>query len=501
MQKETEYVVELNNITKAFYGTKVLNDVSFRLKKGSVHALMGENGAGKSTLMKILAGIYPNEQGTILIEGEAQHFSSPRDALNAGIAMIHQELAYVPEMTISENMFLGGEYTRAGKLMVDFRTMDETARQYLQEVGLHLEPSTCMKKLTVAQAQMVEIAKAISKNAKVIIMDEPTSAITDREVDILFQVIGKLTAEGRSVIYITHKMDEVFRISDEITVLRDGCYIGTRRADQTDIQELIQMMIDRKLTEVFPERSFLPGDEMFRVENLSAEGVFQDVSFAVRRGEILGLAGLMGAGRTEVAETIFGIRKKTGGKTFIQGKEVAIRAPKDAIRNGIGMVTEDRKSSGLILPMSVKENMSMVILRRIARMGLVIDRREETARTQTEFDLLHVKARNLRQSISNLSGGNQQKVILAKWMLAMPDILILDEPTRGIDVGAKMEIYHLVSQMAQAGKTIIFISSEMEEILGMCDNIVVFHEGRVSGMLSRAQASQEAILKLAAGVA
>jgi len=500
MSSDNLYAVEMKNISKAFFGSYVLNDVSFRLRRGTVHALMGENGAGKSTLMKILGGIYLADAGEVYIEGEKAEFSNPRDALDSGIAMIHQELAFIPEMSIAENMFLGAESTKAAKTVVDFRTMEKNARQFLDEVGLEVSPGTKMRELTVAQAQMVEIAKAISKNAKVIIMDEPTSAITEREVEILFGVIRKLTAEKRSVIYITHKMDEVFKISDEITVLRDGHYIGTRNAGETNINELIKMMIDRELTEVFPERKGQIGEEKLRVENLTASGVFENVNFKVHRGEVLGLAGLMGAGRTEIAETIFGIRKKISGKIIIDEKEVSINSPRDAIRQGIGMVTEDRKASGLVMPMSVKENMSLVILHRISRMGFVINRREENEKTKEKFSLLKVKAQGMLQKVNNLSGGNQQKVILAKWLLALPDILILDEPTRGIDVGAKMEIYHLIRQMAESGKTIILISSEMEEILGMCDHIVVFHEGHVSGEIKGKEATQDKILRMAAGV-
>lgn len=501
MSDENTYVVEMKKINKAFYGSSVLEDVCFRLKKGTVHALMGENGAGKSTLMKILGGIYSADSGEIFVEGEKAEFSGPRDGLDAGIAMIHQELAFIPEMTIAENMFLGAEFTKLGKTMVDFRTMEEKAGQFLARVGLELHPGTCMKELTVAQAQMVEIAKAISKDAKVIVMDEPTSAITEREVGILFGVIQRLTQENRSIIYITHKMDEVFKISDEITVLRDGHYIGTRKSGETDINELVRMMIDRELTEVFPEKKNPIGEERLCVEDLTLEGVFENISFRAHRGEILGLAGLMGAGRTEVAETVFGIRRKSSGKVFVDGREAEIRSPRDAIRRSIGMVTEDRKASGLVMSMSIKENMSLVILRRIAHMGFLIDRQEEDRRTKENFEVLRVKARNLFQKAGSLSGGNQQKVILAKWLLAMPEILILDEPTRGIDVGAKMEIYHLIVQMAEAGKTILLISSEMEEILGLCDNIVVFHEGRVSGQITGKDATSDKILKLAAGIA
>lgn len=500
MGNDNLYAVEMKNISKAFFGSYVLDKVSFRLKKGSVHALMGENGAGKSTLMKILGGIYTNDEGEIFVEGEKVKFSGPKDALDAGIAMIHQELAYIPEMSIAENMFLGAESTKAGKTIVNFRKMEDEARKFLDEVGLELPPDKCMKELTVAQAQMVEIAKAVSKNAKVIIMDEPTSAITEREVEILFGVIRKLTAEKRSVIYITHKMDEVFKISDEITVLRDGQYIGTREAGETDINELVKMMIDRELTEVFPEKNCPIGEEKLKVENLTVKGIFENVSFNVHKGEILGLAGLMGAGRTEVAETLFGIRKKTSGKIIIDDQEIVIRKPQDAIRHSIGMVTEDRKISGLVMSMNARENMSLVILKKIAYMGLVINKKEENKKAKEKFEMLKIKAQSMMQKVNNLSGGNQQKVILAKWILAMPDILILDEPTRGIDVGAKMEIYTLITKMAEAGKTIILISSEMEEILGLCDNIVVLHEGRVSGNIAGREATQDKILRLAAGL-
>jgi inositol transport system ATP-binding protein len=497
--EENKYVLQVVNISKSFPGVKALNKVNMRLKKGTVHALMGENGAGKSTLMKILAGIYQADEGDIIYNGNKVRFDSPRESMKCGIAMIHQELNPVLEMTIAENLFLGREFHYNGNIIVDYGRMNKEAKKLLETVGLVINPSTKMKYLTVAQSQMVEIAKAIGQESEIIIMDEPTSAITTREVDTLFKLIERLKDSGHCIIYITHKMDEVFRIADEITVFRDGHHVGTYSANDLDTDKLIKLMVDRELTEIFPEKHSPIGEVKLSVKNLSRKKVFKDVSFDVHVGEILGLSGLMGSGRTEVVESIFGVTKLDCGEIYIDGKKVKIKRPSDAIKHNIGLVTEDRKYSGLVLPLSVKENMTLSSLRTLSKLT-VVNKKKELSQTEEMVKSLKVKTPSIKQTVENLSGGNQQKVVLGKWLLTEPDILIFDEPTRGIDVGAKAEIYHLISRLAREGKTIIFISSEMQEILGMCDRILVFHEGKLRGELKREEATQEKVLKLATGM-
>ncbi|HEX2945211.1 MAG TPA: sugar ABC transporter ATP-binding protein [Clostridia bacterium] len=496
---EEKYVLEVINISKSFPGVKALDKVNLRIRKGTVHALMGENGAGKSTLMKTLAGINQPDEGEIVLNGKPVKFDNPRESMKSGIAMIHQELSPVLEMTIAENLFLGREFHYNGNIVVNYPKMNSEARKMLEKVGLNINPTLKMKSLTVAQSQMVEIAKAIGRESEIIIMDEPTSAITTREVDTLFKLIEKLKSTGHSIIYITHKMDEVFRIADEITVFRDGKHVGTYPAAELDTDALIRLMVNRELTEIFPEKNGEIKDVKLSVKNLTRKKAFENVSFDVREGEILGLAGLMGAGRTEVVEGIFGVTKLDCGEIFIDGKKAKIRAPSDAIKLKIGLVTEDRKLSGLVLPLCIKENMTLPSLKNLSRFSIV-DRKKETAKTLEMANSLKVKTPSIKQLVQNLSGGNQQKVVLAKWLLTAPQILIFDEPTRGIDVGAKADIYHLVMKLAEEGKTVIFISSEMQEILGMCDRIIVFHEGRISGELTKKEATQEKILKLATGM-
>jgi inositol transport system ATP-binding protein len=460
---------------------------------------MGENGAGKSTLMKILAGIQQQDDGDILLDGQKVKFNSPKESLNSGIAMIHQELNPVLDMSIAENLFLGREFRIKGTVLLDYKKINQEAKKLLDKVGLKLSPRTKMFKLTVAQMQMVEIAKAIDYNSEVIIMDEPTSAITDREVETLFAMISKLREEGHCIIYITHKMDEVFRIADEITVFRDGKHVGTYLATEIDSEILIKKMVDRELTEIFPNKNYVTKEVKLSVRNLARKNKFQDVSFDVRQGEILGLAGLMGAGRTEIVESIFGITKLDNGEIYIDGKKVNIKNPNDAIKNNIGLVTEDRKFSGLVLPLTVKENMVLPSVKRFSKFKLITNPKKERSETEKYIKDSRIKTPGMNQVVKFLSGGNQQKVVLGKWLMTEPQILIFDEPTRGIDIGAKSEIYKLINELAEHGNTIIFISSEMQEILGMCDRIVVFHEGRLSGELSREDATQEKLLKLATG--
>ena len=491
-------VLEAKNITKQFPGVLALSNVNFRLVKGKVHALMGEHGAGKSTLMKIIAGIYQADEGEIYLHGEKVTFNTPKQALDHGISMIHQELSPILDMTIAENLFLGKEFCK-GK-MVDYKKMNLEASLLMERVGVDLSPTMLMKNLSVSQMQMVEIAKALSYNAEIIIMDEPSATITEREIANLFDIIRSLKEDGRCVVYITHKMDEVFRIADEITVFRDGHYIGTYDADEIDENQLVVKMVDRELAEIYPEKHNKIGEEVFRVERLSQKGVFENISFSLRRGEILGFSGLMGSGRTEVMNAIFGITQPTSGEIYVHGEKVDKPSPRKINSKGVGYVTEDRKGNGLVLPMSVYDNTVLPSLSNLSNKMGWIDKKKAVHAAEEYREKLNIKTPSLQQLVAQLSGGNQQKIVLAKWLLQNPDILIFDEPTRGIDVGAKTEIYKLIVQLAEQGKAIIVISSEMPEILGVSDRVVVFYEGRKTGELEREEATQERIMLLAADV-
>lgn len=496
---QAEIVLEAKNITKRFPGVLALSDVNFRLVKGKVHALMGENGAGKSTLMKIIAGLYQADEGEIYLHGKKVSFQNPRQALNEGISMIHQELSPIMDMTVAENLFLGKEFCK-GK-MIDYKRMNMEARKLLERVGVDLPPTILMKNLSVSQMQMVEIAKAISYEAEIIIMDEPSASITEREVANLFEIVRKLKEEGRSIVYITHKMDEVFKIADEITVFRDGEYVGTYDADEITEHDLIVKMVDRELTEIYPVRRNQPGEEVLKVENLTQEGVFENISFALKKGEILGFAGLMGSGRTEVMNALFGITKLTSGNVYINGEKIEKLTPNKVISKGVGYVTEDRKGNGLVLGMSVFDNTILPSLTGLSGKLGWINKKKSLEVAEEYREKLNIKTPGLQQLAGQLSGGNQQKIVLAKWLIQNPDIIIFDEPTRGIDVGAKTEIYKLVAQLAEDGKAIIFISSEMPEILGMSDRVVVFYEGHKKGELTSKEITQERIMAYASDVA
>lgn len=490
-----EYILELENITKEFPGVKALDNIQLKVKKGSVHALMGENGAGKSTLMKIIFGIYTPNHGTIKYKGKELTVSSTKEALKNGISMIHQELSPVPHMTVAENIFLGRE--PSGKLgWVNDKKMVEDARALFNKLNMNIDPNSKMKDLSIANMQMVEIATAVSYNADLIIMDEPTSAITEKEVEQLFEIIHSLKEKGVSIIYISHKMDEIFKICDEITVFRDGQFIGTKGAHELNQDTLIQMMVGREIKQVFHKEKAEIKEVVLAVNNLSKKGKFNNVSFEVRKGEILGIAGLMGSGRTEVIESIFGIDPPDSGDIFIHGEKVTIKSPQDAIKQKLSLLTEDRKLTGAFLPISIRENMIISNVDQFIKHGYVNSKLvNDTCNEQVEK--LNIKTPSIDQLIMNLSGGNQQKVLLARWLLNDPDILILDEPTRGVDVGAKSEIHKLMSKLAQEGKAIIMISSEMPEVLGMSDRVIVMHEGRKKGELSREEANQEKILEVA----
>ncbi len=496
---DQDNVLVMEGISKSFPGVKALNHVHLTVRSGTVHALMGENGAGKSTLMKVLIGMYIPDEGEITFQGQKVKIENTQQALRMGISMIHQELSPEPYMTVAENIYLGRE--PLGRLgMINKKKMVADTKALLQRLEMDIDPHTVMRNLSVANTQMVEIAKAISYDASLIIMDEPTSAITDREVAHLFRMIRALKEKGVSIIYITHKMDEVFQIADDITVFRDGRHIATVPAAQTDRNSLIAMMVGRELTNLFPKETANIGEVVLSVRNLTRLGVVEDVSFDLRRGEILGLAGLMGAGRTEVIEGLFGIKPIDRGEVLINGKAVRIKSPQDAIRHGMALLTEDRKLTGIMPVLSVRDNMMIASLGNYTKAGF-LNKGIINQTCAREKNRLELKTPSMDQLVKLLSGGNQQKVLVSRWLLTVPDILILDEPTRGIDVGAKSEIHRLMSKLAQEGKAIIMISSELPEILGMSDRVLVMHEGRVGGTFDRQEATQENIMRAATGQA
>ena len=501
-RKSMEYVLELKNIYKSFPGVKVLEDVTLQVRPGEVHALMGENGAGKSTLMKILMGIYKADQGSIFLEGKETVIHGPKDAMSKGISMIHQELNTVLDMEVAENVFVGRELLKKGfeKLkIVDIARMREETGKYFREMNIDIDPRAKMRTLSVAEMQLVEIVKAISLNSRIIVMDEPTSAITEKEATVLFAQIERLKKQGVAIIYISHKMDEIFRISDTITVLRDGQWIGTKPAKELDNDMLIKMMVGRELTDIYPKDPVEIGDVILEVKNLSRGKKVQDASFSLRKGEVLGIAGLVGAGRSELVETIFGLYPKTGGQIFLHGKEVHIKSAADAIKNKMALITEDRKQTGLNLIVSVKENIASVSIGKLSTHGIVNDKKINEV-SEKYIKELKIKTPDGNAIVGNLSGGNQQKVVLAKWLLDEPDIIIFDEPTRGIDIGAKRDIYLLINNLAKEGKAVIVISSEMAEVMGICDRILVMAEGRINGEVQREEFSQEVIMGYASNI-
>ncbi|MFC7440298.1 sugar ABC transporter ATP-binding protein [Laceyella putida] len=493
-----DYILEMVNISKEFPGVKALNNVQLKVRKGTVHALMGENGAGKSTLMKILIGIYRPDDGVITFDGEQLNLSNIKNALDKGISMIHQELSPIPHMTVAENIFLGREPSYGLTGWVKAKELEANTRKLFEKLEIDIDPNAKMVDLSIANTQMVEIAKAISHHSKLIIMDEPTSAITEKEVNHLFKIIRSLKKEGVSIIYITHKMDELAQITDEITVLRDGKVVGTKPSDHVTKEQLIEMMVGRELNQVFNKKPAEITETALSVNNLSKKGKFEDVSFEVRKGEIIGFAGLMGSGRTEVMESVFGITPPDSGEIFVGGEKVVIRSPRDAIKYGMGLLTEDRKLTGLFLPLSVQDNMITVNIDEYTKSGFLKQKRIQSD-CQKQAEQLAIKTPSLNQTMKYLSGGNQQKALIARWMLHDPDILFLDEPTRGIDVGAKSEIYQLIFNLANKGKAIVVISSELPEILGLSDWIIVMHQGKKMGELNRDEATQEKIMQLATG--
>lgn len=491
----SENILELKKISKSFSGVEVLHEVSFALQPGEVHALLGENGAGKSTLVKIITGVHQPDKGEILLNGEPVHFRDARESRQAGIAAIYQELSLFPDLDVAENIFVGRQPVTSGG-RVDWRKLYADAGKLLESLGVKLDLKQKARTLSIAEQQMVEIARAFSIHARILIMDEPTSSLTLHEVDDLFRLVRRLREEGTAVIFISHRLEELYTLADRVTVLRDGSYVGTKPMNDVSRDDLIRMMVGRTITNLFPKQDVAAGDVILKVENLTRAGSFYGVNFELRRGEILGLAGLVGAGRTNVARAIFGVEPPTGGRIQIDGHEVSITSPQRAIELGLAYVPEDRQLHGLIPAMPLTPNISLPMLPHYAQMGWLQDRLERKSAYDAAIQM-EVRANNVWQLARELSGGNQQKVVLAKWLSTNPRILILDEPTRGIDVGTKAAVHGLMSKLAAEGLAILMISSELPEILGMSDRVIVMREGHVTGHFSRAEATQENIISAA----
>ncbi len=498
----SEYLLELKGVCKSFPGVKALDGANLALRPGTVHALMGENGAGKSTLMKCLFGIYKMDEGEIILDGQKVEIKDPDDAMSKGIAMVHQELQPVLARSVGENMYLGRFPTKKfGPLQViDHKKMYEDTQYWLDQVKMDFNPKALLGSLSIGQMQSVEIAKAVSHNAKVVILDEPTSSLSDNEVEALFRIMNDLRDKGVAMVYISHKMDEIKRIADDITIMRDGQYVGTWAAADMTTDEIIAKMVGRELTNVYPEKKGEVGEVVLEVEDLCSIHArsFQNVSFNLRKGEILGFGGLVGAQRTELMEGIFGIRNVASGKIKVNGKEMKIRKPADAMNAGIGLITEDRRGNGIMGCLSIKDNVGVSVYNKFLKAGFVLDHPAINKVVDDSIDMLSIKTPSMREHIENLSGGNQQKVIVARWLANNPDILIMDEPTRGIDVGAKHEIYEIMNDLAAQGKAIIMISSEMAELLGMSDRIYVMCDGKLRGEITdKADMTQEKVMAYA----
>lgn len=489
--------IEMRGINKAFGGNAVLKDAGFVLDHGEIHALMGENGAGKSTLMKILTGVYTRDAGTVIVDGQEVHYNNLQEAEKAGIVFIHQELNVMFDLTVEENMFMGKEIKNAFGIC-NSKAMQAEVRKVLERLGVDIDPGKRMNELSIGQQQMIEIAKALMLDAKVIIMDEPTTALTTKETEVLFKVVRGLREKGVSIVYISHRMEEIFELCDRITVLRDGSYIGTEKVADLTMNDVVKMMIGREIGERYPLRNTEIGDVIFEVKNLSCGDVFHDVNFQVRAGEVLGVSGLMGAGRTEIMQAIFGNMPNVSGTILLNGKEIKNKTPEQAKKNGIGFITEDRKVQGLLLEDSILKNISIANLDKISNNGILSKKAEEDL-IRRGIEELHIKCFGPEHACINLSGGNQQKVVFAKWIYTEPKVLILDEPTKGVDIGAKKEIYNIINDLAAKGVAIIMVSSELPEVLGMSDRIMVVREGEVRGILKRDEADQEKIMTLATG--
>lgn len=490
-----EYIVQMEHITKNFPGVKALDDVSFNLKAGEVMALLGENGAGKSTLMKILSGIYARDRGDITVFGKPIANMNQKIARENGIAIIHQELNMCSHLTVSQNMFLGREPVKHG--LLDEKTMTKETEKILATLGVSIDPNTIIGSLPVSKQQMVEIAKALSINAKVLIMDEPTSALTSREIDELFSIIMNLKASGCGIVYISHRLEELANITDRVTIMRDGQFITSGNFKDFTMDEIIANMVGREIKEKYPHIKCPVGDVIFEVKNLNAGKMVRDISFNLRKGEIVGIAGLMGAGRTETTRAIFGADPKESGQIFVEEKEVSIKNPRDAINAGIVLAPENRKTDGLCIKLPVRENISLPNLDLISSKSSVVNTKKEMNMSDKAVEEMSIKLPNVEVNAENLSGGNQQKVVVAKWLSRQSKVVIFDEPTRGIDVAAKVEIYMLMNKLKQDGIGCLFVSSELPEVLGIADRIIVMCDGRITGELSREEASQEKILTLA----
>lgn len=487
----------MTGIKKAFGANRVLEGVDFELLPGEIHALMGENGAGKSTLMNILTGLHKRDAGTIVIDGQETYYDSTKEAELAGVSFIHQEINAIGEMSVIDNLFLNREKrTKLG--LLDYRAMEKEAQAVFEQLNIKIDLYQEMGELSVGQQQMIEIAKSLMTNAQVIIMDEPTAALTNREIRVLFDVMHKLKAQGVSIVYISHRMEEIFEMCDRITVMRDGISVSTRQIAETQMEQVVREMVGREIGDFYPEKTSEIGEVRFEVENLALDGVFEDISFNVRSGEILGFSGLMGAGRTEIMRTIFGLLPKSRGTIRLEGKELTIKSPEEAIRQGIGFLTEDRKDEGLILDFSIRDNVLLPSVGEFSKVGLLNDKLIDDF-VELLVERLTVKTASVEDPASSLSGGNQQKVVLAKWLGIGPKVLILDEPTRGVDVGAKREIYLLINELAERGVAIIMISSDLPEVLSISDRIMVVREGRLMGEVAKAEATQERVMQLATG--
>ncbi|QTL98178.1 ATP-binding cassette domain-containing protein [Iocasia frigidifontis] len=491
-----ENILEMRNINKSFYGVQALKNVNLNVHKGEVHILIGENGAGKSTLMKILSGAYQKDTGEIIFAGEKLDILSPLDAQEKGISIIYQEFNLIPGLSVAENIYLGREALNNG--LIDWDTLYNNTQNILNKLKADINPKTLVKKLSVAEQQFVEIAKALSFGAKLLIMDEPSATLTPRELKRLFAVIRDLKAQGVSIIYISHHLDELFEIGDSVTVLRDGQWIVSDDINKMNKNKIIKLMVGRELTDSYPPRNVTPGEVVLEVKNLSRKGVVDDISFELRKGEILGIAGLVGSGRTELVRLLYGADPKDSGEIILNGNKININSPRDSISTGIGLLPEDRKQQGLVLEQSVKNNITLANLSRLVD-KMLINSNQEMREVNNYIDELGIKTPSSTILTQNLSGGNQQKVVLAKWLFTDSDILIFDEPTRGIDVGAKYEIYLLMNQLTEQGKSIIMISSELPEIIGISDRVIVLHQGRITGEYNKKEFNQEKIMKSAAG--
>ena len=495
---EQPALLEMRGITKEFPGVKALDGVSLTVRPGTVHALMGENGAGKSTLMKCLFGIYAKDSGTITLEGKEVNFKSSKEAMENGVAMVHQELNQALTRTVTDNLWLG-RYPKVGGIMVSESIMRKRTKEIFDELEVHVDPRAVMSTLPVSQRQMVEIAKAVSYNAKVIVFDEPTSSLTETEVEHLFRIINMLRSRGCGIIYISHKMEEILRISDDVTIMRDGQYVATRPASELTMEEIIRLMVGRELTNRFPPKENVPGEVILDVEHLSGKYTrLKDASFQLRAGEILGIAGLDGSGRTEVLENLFGSMTKGGGTIRLHGKEIKNRSPRESIKNGFALLTEERRATGIFGIRSILDNTVISNLKNYLIGGICLSDKKMRQDTEWSINAMRIKTPSQDTQIRSLSGGNQQKVIIGRWLLTKPEVLLLDEPTRGIDVGAKYEIYELIINLAKEGKGVVMVSSEMPELLGVCDRILVMSGGLLAGEVDARNTSQEEILTLAA---